>query len=68
MEAVEEELAGLRPGQVVEEHGQFRDEVACAGAVVPGTRWALGISTRGLSIPAAATTCLSDAVRDLADA
>ncbi|MGR6916922.1 IclR family transcriptional regulator [[Actinomadura] parvosata] len=65
VEDVEEELARLRPGQVVEEHGQFRDQVACAGAVVPGTDWAIGISTRGLSIPAIARIRLAQAVRDL---
>lgn len=68
VEDVEAELSGLRPGQVVEEHGQFRDEVACASAVVPGTQWALGISTRGLSIPPLAEARLADAVRDLARA
>ncbi|GAA4961899.1 DNA-binding IclR family transcriptional regulator [Nonomuraea thailandensis] len=65
VEDVEEELSGLRPGQVVEEHGQFREQVACAGAVVPGTDWAIGISTRGLSIPAIARIRLAQAVQDL---
>ncbi|MEV0618616.1 helix-turn-helix domain-containing protein [Nonomuraea sp. NPDC050404] len=65
VEDVEEELSGLLPGQVVEEHGQFRDEVACAGAVVPGTEWAIGISARGLSIPAIARIRLAEAIRDL---
>ncbi|GAA3698919.1 IclR family transcriptional regulator C-terminal domain-containing protein [Nonomuraea antimicrobica] len=66
VEDVEEELSGLRPGQVVEEHGQFRDEVACAGAVVPGTQWAIGISARGLTVPELARARLAEAVRDLA--
>ncbi|MFG1708960.1 IclR family transcriptional regulator [Nonomuraea sp. M3C6] len=66
VEDVEVELSGLRPGQVVEEHGQFREEVACASAVVPGTQWALGISTRGLAIPQLAAARLATAVRDLA--
>ncbi len=65
VEDVEEELARLRPGQMVEEHGQFRDGVACAGAVVPGTEWAIGISARGLSIPQIARIRLAEAVRDL---
>ncbi|MEV4073724.1 IclR family transcriptional regulator [Nonomuraea fuscirosea] len=65
VEDVEEELARLRPGQVVEEYGQFREEVACAGAVVPGTQWAIGISARGLSIPALARARLREALRDL---
>ncbi|SDM19516.1 IclR family transcriptional regulator [Nonomuraea jiangxiensis] len=66
VEDVERELSNLRPGQMVEEHGQFREEVACAGAVVPGTQWAVGISTRGLSIPRPAATRLAAAIRDLA--
>jgi hypothetical protein len=65
VEDLEKELAVLRPGQVVEEHGQFREQVACAGAVVPGTRWATGISTRGLAIPPRAVARLGAAVRDL---
>ncbi|MCK2216808.1 helix-turn-helix domain-containing protein [Actinomadura sp. ATCC 31491] len=65
MEDVEEELARLRPGQVVEEHGQFREQVACAGAVVPGTAWAIGLSTRGLEVPAPAAALLAEAARDL---
>ncbi|MET9244283.1 helix-turn-helix domain-containing protein [Nonomuraea sp. NPDC003709] len=66
VEELEEELAGLRPGQVVEEHGQFREDVACASAVVPGTQWAIGISARGLTVPTPATAHLALAVRDLA--
>ncbi|TDD32301.1 IclR family transcriptional regulator [Nonomuraea terrae] len=66
VEDVEEELAGLRPGQVVEEHGQFRPDVACAGAVVPGTQGAIGLSARGLRVPRTASTRLAEAVRDLA--
>ncbi|GAA3562317.1 IclR family transcriptional regulator C-terminal domain-containing protein [Nonomuraea rosea] len=68
LEDLEKELAVLRPGQVVEEHGQFREQVACAGAVVPGTRWAIGISTRGLAIPPRAVARLGAAVRDLSRA
>ncbi|SEU06268.1 IclR family transcriptional regulator [Nonomuraea wenchangensis] len=69
VEDVEEELAGLPPGQVVvEEHGQFREQVACAGVVVAGTAWAIGISTRGLELPAPAVALLTAAARDLAGA
>ncbi|MEW9555893.1 IclR family transcriptional regulator [Nonomuraea sp. NPDC050783] len=64
-EDVEEELARLRPGQVVEEHGQFRQQVACAGAVVPGTHWAIGVSTRGLTVPPQVAALLAEAARDL---
>ncbi|MGW4800173.1 IclR family transcriptional regulator [Nonomuraea sp. NPDC004297] len=67
VEDLEAELSRLRPGQVVEEHGQFRQDVACAGAVVPGTGWAVGISARGLSIPQIARIRLAEAVRELDD-
>ncbi|WP_336214167.1 IclR family transcriptional regulator [Nonomuraea sp. LPB2021202275-12-8] len=67
---VEAELWGLRPGQVVEEHGQFREEVSCAGIVVPGDapggRWAVGISALGLEVPPWAPSVLREAARDLA--
>ncbi|MGW0805845.1 IclR family transcriptional regulator [Nonomuraea sp. NPDC002799] len=68
VEEVEAELSGLRPGQVVEEHGQFREEVACAGAVVPGTDWAIGISAIGLAVPSPAKALLAVAAGDLARA
>ncbi|MEU4575022.1 IclR family transcriptional regulator [Nonomuraea sp. ATR24] len=69
---VEKELYGLRPGQVVEEHGQYREEVACAAITVPvptggdgDCRWTLGISTLGLEIPPWAPSVLREAARDL---
>jgi DNA-binding IclR family transcriptional regulator len=52
---VEAEISALRPGDVAVENGQFRDEVSCAGTVVPGQVpgqwWAVGVSTRGLDLP-----------------
>jgi len=69
-EDVEAELWGLRPGRIVEEHGQFREEVACAGVEVPGgtpeERWSIGFSTLGLEIPPWAPSVLHGAARDLA--
>ena len=51
---IEYELAALHPGDVVMEHGQYRDEVCCAGVAVHGHDgwWALGSTARGLSMPA----------------
>jgi DNA-binding IclR family transcriptional regulator len=53
--AIERELRGLRPGDVVIEHGEFRDDVACASIVTRPEGsidwWAIGVSTRGLDLP-----------------
>ncbi len=51
---IEYELAALHPGDLVTEHGQFRDEVCCASVAVRGHDgwWALGCTVRGLSLPA----------------
>ncbi|WP_162450016.1 IclR family transcriptional regulator domain-containing protein [Phytoactinopolyspora mesophila] len=55
---LERELAGVRAGEPVEEHGQFRDDVACVAALVPtqahaeDAPWAVVVSTRGETIPA----------------
>jgi DNA-binding IclR family transcriptional regulator len=50
---IEYELAALHPGDLVMEHGQYRDEVCCAGVAVRGHDgwWALGSAARGLSMP-----------------
>ena len=50
---IEYELATLHPGDLVTEHGQFRDEVCCASVAVRGLDgwWALGSTARGLSLP-----------------
>ncbi|GAA4514057.1 IclR family transcriptional regulator C-terminal domain-containing protein [Nonomuraea ferruginea] len=68
-EELEAELGGMREDQVVEEHGQFREEVACAGVAVAGAtadpRWALAISTRGLDIPPWVRRRLREAAADL---
>jgi DNA-binding IclR family transcriptional regulator len=66
---LETELAGLGPGDPVTEAGQFRDQVCCAGAAVPGTDpgswWALGISARGLNLPRSLLGELQFAATDL---
>jgi DNA-binding IclR family transcriptional regulator len=51
---IEYELSALHPGDVVMEHGQYRDEVCCAGVAVRGHDgwWALGSTAHGLSMPA----------------
>jgi len=66
---LETELAGLGPGDPVTEVGQFRDKVCCAGVAVPGADpgswWALGISARGLDLPASLLGELQFAAADL---
>jgi DNA-binding IclR family transcriptional regulator len=67
--AVEGELRRLRPGDVVIERGQFRDNVACASIVTPADDpigwWAVGVSTRGLDLPDQLLTHLRRAAADL---
>jgi DNA-binding IclR family transcriptional regulator len=66
---LEDELARLRPGDLVLECGQFRDQVCCAGVAVPGhdrgSWWALGASARGLSLPRRLLAELQAAAADL---
>jgi DNA-binding IclR family transcriptional regulator len=64
---IEAELGPLRPGDVVTEHGQFRDEVCCAGVAIPGPDgwWALGSSARGLDLPEPLLAELQVAAADL---
>ena len=69
VDAIEGELRGLRPGDVVIERGEFRDEVACASIATPASDavgwWALGVSTRGLDLPDALLAHLRRAAADL---
>lgn len=62
-------LRGMRPGDVVVEHGEFRDEVACAGIATTadgaGNWWAIGVTTRGLDLPDALLAALRRAAADL---
>jgi DNA-binding IclR family transcriptional regulator len=66
---IEGELRELKPGDVVIERGQFRDNVACASIVVPADDevgwWALGVSTRGLDLPDPLLVHLRRAAADL---
>jgi DNA-binding IclR family transcriptional regulator len=64
---IEAELAQLRPGDVVLEHGQFRDQVCCAGVAFAGAGgwWAVGSSARGLSLPSPLLAELRVAASDL---
>jgi DNA-binding IclR family transcriptional regulator len=52
------ELSALHPGDLVTEHGQYRDEVCCVGVAVRGHDgwWALGSTVRGLSMPTGLVT------------
>jgi DNA-binding IclR family transcriptional regulator len=75
---IEAELAPLRPGDLVTEYGQFRDEVCCAGVAIPGADgsagsdaggwWALGLSARGLALPGPLLAELRVAAADLSRA
>lgn len=66
---LEAELSRLRPGDLVMEYGQFRDEVCCAGVAIPGAGswWALGLSARGLSLPRSLLARLRAAAADLGE-
>lgn len=78
--AIETDLHGMRPGDVVIERGEFRDEVACAsiamapppgpagGAPGPGGWLAIGVSARGLDLPGPLLAQLRAAASDLAGA
>jgi len=56
LDLLEEELCSLRPGAPIVEHGEFRDGVACAAALVPPTRtdeptWAVVVAMRDEDVP-----------------
>lgn len=70
---LEAELAGVRAGQPVLEHGQFRDGVSCVGALVPRDSetdpwWTVVTSTRHEEVPADLTWHTLRAAEDLATA
>jgi DNA-binding IclR family transcriptional regulator len=70
-ERLESTVARLQPGQVMIEHGEFRDSVACAASLVPlpnpdRPAWAIVISTRDDDVPPAVCTELVLAASDLA--
>jgi len=77
---IEAEVTRLRPGDLVMEYGQFRNEVCCAGVAIPGGSgadrtgadgsgtggwWALGSSARGLALPEPLLAELRVAAADL---
>ena len=69
LDVIVDELREVRPGDVVIERGQLRDNVACASVVVraeePVGWWALGVSTRGLDLPDPLLAHLRRAAADL---
>lgn len=66
--AIERQLRSVRPGDVVVERGEFRDDVACASIATRACDgwWAVGVSTRGLDLPEPLLTQLRLATADLA--
>jgi DNA-binding IclR family transcriptional regulator len=70
--ALNGELHGLVPGDLVIEHGEFRENVACAGIATeagePGGWWAIGVTTRGLDLPEQLLAILRQAAADLGGA
>lgn len=66
---IESDLHGVQPGDVVIERGEFRDNVACASIATPADGsvgwWAIGVSTRGLDLPAGLLARLRLAAADL---
>jgi DNA-binding IclR family transcriptional regulator len=67
---VDGELRGIGLGDIVLEHGQFRDDVCCAGAALPGDEpggcWAIGVSSRAADMPEPVLVSLREAITDLA--
>jgi DNA-binding IclR family transcriptional regulator len=67
--AIEAELATMRPGDLVVEHGEFRNNVCCAGVAIPDdSGWALGTTVRGLTLPDGLLANLRLAAADLVGA
>jgi DNA-binding IclR family transcriptional regulator len=69
LDALNGDLRGLGPGDLVIEHGEFREDVACAGIAAeagePGGWWAIGVTTRGLDLPDQLLAMLRQAAADL---
>lgn len=67
---LEAELAGIRVGRPVLEHGQFREGVSCVGALVSreDDSWAVVASTRDEEIPPQVVRHTLRAAEDLAPA
>jgi DNA-binding IclR family transcriptional regulator len=82
-DALEHWLRSVDPSRPVVEHGEYRDGVSCAAALVPsslaapegfgesaadGTVWAVVVSTRDLDMPPAVSPELLRAAQDLSPA
>lgn len=70
-EALQRELATVRAGTPVTEHGEFRDGIACAAALVPRkpeqeAAWAVVVAVRGEEVPEHICTEVVLAAQDLA--
>jgi DNA-binding IclR family transcriptional regulator len=70
-EVLEHELRAAPSGSPVVEHGEFRDGVACAAAVVPrggpdDPTWAVAVAVRGEDVPTVVCSELVLAASDLA--
>lgn len=69
-EDVEAEVGAVRPGQLVIEHGQFREGVSCAAALVRRSDedhpwWAVVVATRAEDIPEDVSRRVLEAAADL---
>jgi len=69
-EDVEAEVGAVRPGQLVIEHGQFREGVSCAAALVRRSDedhpwWAVVVATRAEEIPEDVSRRVLEAAADL---
>jgi DNA-binding IclR family transcriptional regulator len=66
---IEGELRTVRPGDVVIERGEFREDVACASIATPAADsdgwWAVGVSARGFDLPDRLLAHLKHAAGDL---
>lgn len=71
-ELLEHQLNGVRAGAPVLEHGEFRDGISCAAAVVPpragGPAWAVVVAVRDDDVPARIRSEVTLAAADLAGA
>jgi DNA-binding IclR family transcriptional regulator len=67
--SLEGDLRRVRPGDVVIERGEFREDVACASIAATageaGGWWAVGVSARGLDLPDTLLGHLRRAAEDL---
>lgn len=72
LQALEGDLARVRPREPVTEHGEFRNGVTCAAALVPrrgeqGTRWGVAVSSRDDVVSPQVRAELVHAATDLVD-